>query len=176
MDCRTPGFPVLHHLPEFAQAHVHWVGDAIQPSSFVVPFSCLQAFPASESFPMGQLFASGGRSIGATASASVLPMDIQGWFPLGNIALSKQQKHSCRELSSNQQCPVTVPGSLLGTGVAPPPFCVICASRVSPRLHLLVLSRWNYTSFHTGGANLFLNSEHHLPVPGIGEFLEAKHL
>ena len=32
MDCSTPGFPVLHHLPEFAQTHVHWVGDAIQPS------------------------------------------------------------------------------------------------------------------------------------------------
>ena len=40
MDCRTPGFPVLHHLPELAQTHVHWVGDAIQPSHFsVVPFS-----------------------------------------------------------------------------------------------------------------------------------------
>ena len=47
-----------------------------------VPFSsCPQSFPASESFPMSQLFASGGQSIGA--SASVLPMNIQGWFPLG---------------------------------------------------------------------------------------------
>ena len=53
-------------------------------SSSVVPFSsCLQSFPASGSFPMSQLFASGGQSSGASASASVLPMSIQDWFPLG---------------------------------------------------------------------------------------------
>ena len=84
IDCSTPGFPVLHHLPELAQTHVHWVSDAIQPSQPVVPFSsCLQSFPASGSFPMSRLFTSGGQSIGASASASVLPMNIQGWFPLG---------------------------------------------------------------------------------------------
>ena len=53
-------------------------------SSSVVPFSfCLQSFPASWSFPMSWLFASGGQSIGTLASASILPMNIQGWFPLG---------------------------------------------------------------------------------------------
>ena len=53
-------------------------------SSFVVPFSsCLQSFPASGSFPMNQSFSSGGQSIGASVSASVLPMNIQDWFPLG---------------------------------------------------------------------------------------------
>ena len=53
-------------------------------SSSVVPFSSrLQSFPASGSFLMSQLFASGGQSIGALASASVLPIYIQGWFPLG---------------------------------------------------------------------------------------------
>ena len=53
-------------------------------SSYVIPFSsCLQSFPASESFPMSQLFASGGQSIGLSASASVLPINIQDWFPLG---------------------------------------------------------------------------------------------
>ena len=53
-------------------------------SSFVVPFSsCLQSFPASGSFLMSQLFASGGQTIRASASASVLPMNIQDWFPLG---------------------------------------------------------------------------------------------
>ena len=57
-------------------------------SSSVVPFSsCLQYFPASPSFPMSLLFASGVRSIGASASASVLPMNIQGWFPLGLTGL-----------------------------------------------------------------------------------------
>ena len=35
MDCSTPGFPVLHHLPEFAQTHIHWAGDAIQPSHWM---------------------------------------------------------------------------------------------------------------------------------------------
>ena len=53
-------------------------------SSSVVPFSsCLQSFPASGSFPMSQFFTSGGQSIGVSASASVLPMNIQDWLPLG---------------------------------------------------------------------------------------------
>ena len=53
-------------------------------SSSVVPFSSrLQSFPASRSFPMSQFFTSGGQSIGVSASASVLPMNIQDWFPLG---------------------------------------------------------------------------------------------
>ena len=52
-------------------------------SSSVVPFSCLQSFLASGSFPVSQFFTSGGQSIGPSASASVLPMNIQDWFPLG---------------------------------------------------------------------------------------------
>ena len=88
MDSSTPGFPVHHHLPEFAQTHVHRVGDAIQPSHPVITFSsCLQSFPASGSFPMSRLVESGGQSIGASVSASVLPMNIQGWFPLGLTGL-----------------------------------------------------------------------------------------
>ena len=67
-------------LPKFAQTHVHWVRDAPISSSVT---SCSQSFPASGSFPVSQLFTSGGQSIGASASASVLPMNIQGWFPLG---------------------------------------------------------------------------------------------
>ena len=51
--------------------------------SSVVPFSCLQSFPASGSFPMSQIFASGGQSIGASALASVLPMNTQDWSPSG---------------------------------------------------------------------------------------------
>ena len=54
-------------------------------SSSVVPFSRLQSFPTSGSFPMSQFFALGGQSIGDSASASVLPVDIQDWFPLGLI-------------------------------------------------------------------------------------------
>ena len=76
MDCSTPGLPVHHQLPEFTQTHVHWVGDANQPSHPVVPFSSrLQSLPASGCFPMSQLFTSGGQSIGASASASVPPVN-----------------------------------------------------------------------------------------------------
>ena len=52
-------------------------------SSSVVPFSCSQSFPASGSFPVSQFFVSSGQSIGVSASPSVLPMNIQDWFPLG---------------------------------------------------------------------------------------------
>ena len=57
----------------------------------VVPFSCLQSFPASGSFPVNQLVASGSQSTGASASASVLPMNVQGWFPLGLTGLISLQ-------------------------------------------------------------------------------------
>ena len=73
MDCSIPGFPVHHQLSELAQTHVH-------PTILfsVVPFSsCLQSFPASGSFQISQFFTSGDQSIGVSASASVLPMNIQ---------------------------------------------------------------------------------------------------
>ena len=80
MNRSTPGLPVHHHLPEFTQTQIHWVRDAI--SSLVVPFSsCPQSLPASESFPMSQLFAWGGQSTGASALASFLPKKSQGWSP-----------------------------------------------------------------------------------------------
>ena len=65
MDCSVPGFPVHHQLLEFTQTHVHWIGDAIQPSHpSVVPFSShLQSFLASGSFQMSQFFVSGGQNI-----------------------------------------------------------------------------------------------------------------
>ena len=84
MNSSTPGLPVHHQLLEFTQTHVHRVGDAIQPShplSFTSP-------PApnpsqNQSFPMSQLFAWGGQSIGVSASTSVLPKKTQDWSPLG---------------------------------------------------------------------------------------------
>ena len=83
-DCSMPGFPVHHQLLEPTQTHVHHVGDAIQPSHPLSPFSSrLQSFPGSGFFPMCQLFPSDGQSTGVSASASVLPMNIQDWFPLG---------------------------------------------------------------------------------------------
>ena len=88
LDCSTPGFPILHYLREFAQIHVHWVGDATQPSPPLLLSASPRAFNHSQHqglFQVSQLFASGGQSIGD--SASVLPMNTQGWFPLGLTAL-----------------------------------------------------------------------------------------
>ena len=69
-------------------------------SSSIIPFSsCLQSFPASKSFLMSQLFASGGHSIGA--SVSVLPMNIQGWLPLGLTGLISLQFKACSRVFSN---------------------------------------------------------------------------
>ena len=102
MGCSTPGLPVHHQLPEFTQTHVHhrWCHPTI--SSSVVPFSShLQSFPASGSFPMHQFFISGGRNIGVSASASVLPMNIQGWFPLGLTGLVSLQSKRLSRVFSN---------------------------------------------------------------------------
>ena len=69
-------------------------------SSVIRFFSCLQSFSASGSFPMSQFFTSGGQSIGVSASASVLPMNIQDWFPLGWIGwISLQSKGLSRVFS-----------------------------------------------------------------------------
>ena len=80
LGCSTPGFPVLHSLLEFTQTHVRWISAAIQPShSLLLPSSpALPSFSASRTFPVTWLFASDGQSIGVSASASVLPMNIQG--------------------------------------------------------------------------------------------------
>ena len=68
MVCSMPGFPVLHQLLGFTQIHTYWVGDAIQSSHSLVPFSsCLQSFPASGSFLMSWLFTSSAQIIGASA-------------------------------------------------------------------------------------------------------------
>ena len=80
MNRSPPGLPVHHQLPEFTQTHVHRVGDAIQPSHPLS--SCPQSLPASESFPMSQLFAWSGQSTGVSALASFLPKNTQGWSPL----------------------------------------------------------------------------------------------
>ena len=77
VDCSAPGLPVLHRLPELAQTLVHWFGDASQTSH---PLSS-----PSPAFNLSQH--QGGQSIGVSASASVLPMNIRGWFPLGLTGL-----------------------------------------------------------------------------------------
>ena len=73
-------------------------------SSFVVPFSsCLQSFPASGPFLMSWLFASGDQSIGASASASVLPVNVQGLFPLGRTGLISLQSKRLSRVFSNSK-------------------------------------------------------------------------
>ena len=76
-----------------------WCHPAI--SSSVVPFSCPQSFPASGSFPMSQLFASGGQSIGVSASVSVLPMNTQDWSPLGWTGWISLQSKGLSRVFSN---------------------------------------------------------------------------
>ena len=79
-----------------------WCHPAI--SSSVVPFSsCPQSFPASGSLQMSQLFASGGQSIGLSASASVLPVNIQDWFPLGLLVGSPCSPRDSQESSPTPQ-------------------------------------------------------------------------
>ena len=85
IECSMPSFLVLHCLLEFAQTLVHWVNNAIQLSHPLGPLLLLLSiFSASGSFPMSQFFTSG--PIGA--SATVLPMYIQGWFLLGLTGLT----------------------------------------------------------------------------------------
>ena len=102
MDCSTPGASVLH--PGFTQIHVHWVCDAINHLILWSPFSfCFQSFPASGFFQMSQFFTSGGQSIGSSL-VTVLPMNIQGWFPLRLTGLmSLQSKGLSRVFSSTLQ-------------------------------------------------------------------------
>ena len=103
IDCSTPGSPVHHQLPEPAQTHVHWVGDAIQPSHPLSPSSppVFNLLPASGSFLMSQFFTSGGQTIGVSASTSVLSMNIQDWFPLGLTGLISLQFKELSRVFSN---------------------------------------------------------------------------
>ena len=99
LDCGMPGLPVQHQLPESAQIHVQQVGDAIQPSHpLSSPFPPAFNLSASGSFPMSQFFTSGGQSIRTSASASVLPMNVQDWFPLGLTGLISFQSKGLKSL------------------------------------------------------------------------------
>ena len=82
VDCSTPDCSVLHCLREFAQI-LSIKSVMLRPSHPLLPLlHSPWSFPASGSFPARQFFISGGQSIGASTSESVLPMSIQGWFPL----------------------------------------------------------------------------------------------
>ena len=90
MDCSMPGFSVLHYFLELAQTYVHWVGNAIPCCPL---FLLCSIIPSIRIFSKkSQLFTAGGQSIGALASASVLPVNIQGCFPSGLTSLTLQSK------------------------------------------------------------------------------------
>ena len=98
-DCNIPGFPVHHQLPELAQTHVHWVGDAIQPSH---PLSSPPppAFNLSQHQGLFQWVSSWHEvaKVLELRSASVLPMKIQDWFPLGLTDLISLQSKRLKSL------------------------------------------------------------------------------
>ena len=111
MDCSLPGFPVFHHLPELAQTHVHWVSAAIQPSH---PLSS----PSPPAFSLSQhqnifQWVSCSHQVAKVfgTSASVLPVNIQGWFPVSTGFISLQSKglfksllqHHCSKASILQR-------------------------------------------------------------------------
>ena len=100
MDCSTPDFPGHHQLPELAQTHAIKL---VMPSNHLIlccPLLLLSSiFPTSESFPMSQFFTSGGQSIRASASASVLP--IQDWSPLGWTGWISLQSKGLSRVFSN---------------------------------------------------------------------------
>ena len=95
-------FLVLHYLMELVQTHIQWISDVIQPSRPPTsPSSPVFNLPQHQSFPMSQLFTSCGQSIGVSALVSLLPMNIQSWFPLGLTGLiSLHSKRLSRVFSS----------------------------------------------------------------------------
>ena len=102
MDCSAPGFPVYHQLPELTQTHT--IQSALPSSHLILCHPLLlppSIFPSMGVFSNVQLFLSGGQSIGVSASASVLPMNIQNWFPLGRTGWISLQSKGLLRIFSN---------------------------------------------------------------------------
>ena len=99
MNLSMPGLPVHQQLPEFTQTHVHRVGDAIQPSHPLLPLHLPPSiFPSIRGFSNELALC---QRIGASASASVLPVNIQAWFPLGLSGLISLQSRGLSTVFSN---------------------------------------------------------------------------
>ena len=96
LPCPSPTLKVYSNSWPSSQ----WCHPTIS-SSFTPLSSCLQSFPASGSFPICQFFASGGQSIGVSASTSILPMNIQDWFPLGGTGWFSLQSKGLSRVFSN---------------------------------------------------------------------------
>ena len=121
-------------------------------SSSVVPsFSCLQSFPASGSFPMSQFFATGGQSIGVSASASDLPMNIQDWSPLGRTGwISLQSKVLARVFSNTTVQKHQFFGAQLSLQSSSSVYLLIPYSLFIPFLPLPPLVTINLSSLNVG--------------------------
>ena len=102
MDCSTPGLPVYHQLSEFTQTQVHWISD---PSNHLILCHPLllppSIFPSIRVFSNESAFHISGRSTGVSASTSVLPMNIQNWFPLGLSEWISWESKGLSRVSSN---------------------------------------------------------------------------
>ena len=105
MSCSTPGLPVQNQLPEPTQTHVHWVGDAIQPSH---PLSSPSPSALNLSHHQGLFkWVSSSHQFGVSASSLVFPMNIRDWFPLGLTSLISllpkglSQKFSLKQTQTN---------------------------------------------------------------------------
>ena len=102
MYCSMPSFPVLHCLLQFTQTHLHWVSYTIQPSHpLPPPIPPVLNLSEHQGLFQCQLFASGGQTIGTSASASVLPMNIQDWFPWELTDLISLQSKGLWKVFSN---------------------------------------------------------------------------
>ena len=102
MDHSTLDFPVHHQLPEFTQTHVHWVGDAIQPSHpLLSPSPPAFNLSSIRVFSNESALCISGQSIGVSASTSVLPMNTQDWSPLGWTGWTSLQSKGLSRVFSN---------------------------------------------------------------------------
>ena len=122
LDCSTPGPSAFHYLRVCSDSSLFTWWCYLTISSSVTLFFRLQSFPASGCFPMNWLFASGGQNIGASASASVLPMNIQGWFPLGLTGLISFMER--KALKSTQMVRSILSLGSKRSGHGHSPFCL----------------------------------------------------
>ena len=135
------GFPALHHLRNLLKLLSI---ESVMTSNHPILFSaCFSSFPASGSFPMSLLFTSGSQSIGASDSASVLPVNIQGWFPLGFVMEKMRIQSHKAHLGghSRQQSMVYYPSTSQGNHLwtRTPTFSrdSVLYPSLSERLHVL---------------------------------------
>ena len=145
MGCSTPGFPIHHQLSKLTQTHVHWVSNAIQPSHALSAPSPPAFNLYQHHFQMSQFFASSGQSIGVSASVSVLPMNIQDWFPLGLAGLISLQP---KELSSLLQHHISKASILLRSAffMVQLTTCILSHSFIHSKP--IALTTWNVISYH----------------------------